>query len=150
MDQEKIVNIQSRRKKITTLKIILRLLSVLLMFALFAVFLPVETMGRIHLLLGLGEMPISPIVEYLARSVSLFYALQGFILWYISSKPEVYLKFLKFYLWISYPFAIGLFFIDLNAGMPLYWIGGEAPLALVLITLLLLLVKRIESSKQNS
>ena len=64
--------------------IILRVSGLLLVTAFIAVFLPYETMTKIHRQIGLGEMPQLPILAYLARSVSLFYAIHGIILLYIS------------------------------------------------------------------
>jgi hypothetical protein len=129
-------------KKLSLLKIVLRILSILLMFGFVGVILPHETMARLHHQLGLGNMPEGPIVSYLARSVSLFYAFHGVILYYLSGKPEKYLGFLTFYLWASYPFGIALLFIDIHAGMPSYWTYSEGPMLFVLITFLLMLVRR--------
>jgi len=50
------------------------------LFALVPVFMPVSWMAGTHRWLGLGEMPTGPIVEYLARSLSAFYALVGALL----------------------------------------------------------------------
>jgi len=48
--------------------------------------------------MGLGDMPKGPIVEYLARSTSLFCALPGELLWYIASDLRRYRDFFVFYL----------------------------------------------------
>jgi hypothetical protein len=59
------------------LSILLRFLGVTALFALVAVFMPFSWMAATHRWLGLGEMPTGPVVEYLARSVSAFYAFFG-------------------------------------------------------------------------
>jgi hypothetical protein len=59
------------------LAIFLRCLGVGSLFALVAVVMPFSWMVAAHRWLGLGEMPSCPVVEYLARSVSAFYALFG-------------------------------------------------------------------------
>ena len=59
------------------LVLLLRFVGVPALFALVAVFIPVSWMAATHHWLGLGEMPTAPVVEYLARSVSAFYALVG-------------------------------------------------------------------------
>ena len=59
------------------LVILLRFVGVGALFALVAVFMPVSWMATTHRWLGLGEMPTGPVVEYLARSVSAYYALFG-------------------------------------------------------------------------
>ena len=47
------------------------------LFALVPVVMPWSWMAATHRWLGLGEMPTTPVVEYLARSLSAFYALVG-------------------------------------------------------------------------
>ena len=59
------------------LVLLLRIVGVGALFALVAVFMPVSWMAATHRWLGLGEMPTGPIVEYLARSLSAFYAIMG-------------------------------------------------------------------------
>jgi hypothetical protein len=59
------------------LVLLLRIVGVPALFALVAVFMPVSWMAATHRWLGLGEMPTGPVVEYLARSVSAFYAIMG-------------------------------------------------------------------------
>src|SRR5215471_12255409 len=56
------------------LVLLLRIVGVPALFALVAVFMPVSWMAATHRWLGLGEMPTGPVVEYLARSLSAFYA----------------------------------------------------------------------------
>ena len=67
-----------------TLIIILRLSGIMLVTAFIAVFLPYEMMARIHEQMGLGHLPQIPILDYLARSVSLFYGIHGVMILYIS------------------------------------------------------------------
>ena len=45
------------------------------LLAIFAVLMPMDWMVGVHGWLGLGGMPTTPVVAYLARSVALFYAL---------------------------------------------------------------------------
>src|SRR5262249_6130926 len=59
------------------LVILLRIVGVPALFALVAVFMPSSWMAATHRWLGLGEMPTGPVVEYLARSLSAFYAING-------------------------------------------------------------------------
>ena len=59
------------------LVVLLRFVGVSALFALVAVFMPVSWMAATHRWLGLGEMPTGPVVEYLARSLSAFYAVYG-------------------------------------------------------------------------
>ena len=64
-----------------------RLLTILLYFfgisgvlAVAVVCMPMSWMGSAHRWLGLGDMPTGPVVEYLTRSLSAFYALFGAVL----------------------------------------------------------------------
>lgn len=75
--------------------VILRLSGLLLITAFIAAFLPYETMAWIHEQIGMGHFPKLPILDYLARSVSLFYGIHGVIVLYISFDMMRYLKFLK-------------------------------------------------------
>ena len=112
----------------TRLQLFLRIFSIGPMSAVFAAMLPVGVMDRIHRASGLGPMPSGPIVEYLARSTSMFYAIHGVLLWYIASDLRRYRDLFRFYLWISLLFAVGLFLTDLSAGLPLRWTLAEGPI----------------------
>ena len=66
------------RKSDKILVIVLRyLVGIGGLFALVPVFMPFSWMVATHRWLGLGEMPTAPVVEYLARSISAFYAFFG-------------------------------------------------------------------------
>jgi hypothetical protein len=95
-----------------TLIIILRLSGLMLVTAFVAVFLPYETMAKIHQQIGLGSMPQLPILDYLARSVSFFYGIHGVIVLYISFNLMRYLQFLKLLCYLGFVFGIALFIID--------------------------------------
>lgn len=127
-----------------TLKIILRISGIMLIAALGAVFLPYETMAVIHKHLGLGQFPNLPVLDYLARSVSLFYAMHGVIIIYISFDLIKYLKFLKMLCCLGIVFGIALFIIDIQAPMPAYWIYIEGPFIIILNLLIYVLAKMLK------
>lgn len=104
----------------------------MLITAFIAVFLPYEKMAEIHRQMGLGDMPRLPILDYLARSVSMFYGIHGVIVLYISFNVLRYLQFLKLLCYIGFGFGIALFFIDFNAPMPANWAYAEGPLIVLL------------------
>jgi hypothetical protein len=124
--------------------IILRISGLMLITAFIAVFLPYETMARIHYLMGLGNLPQLPILDYLARSVSFFYGIHGVIVLYISFNLMRYLQFLKLLCYVGFVFGISLFIIDLTAPMPAFWSFGEGPLIVSLNLLVYVLVIMIE------
>ena len=127
-----------------TLIIILRISGLMLITAFIAVFLPYETMARIHHLMGLGKLPQIPILDYLARSVSFFYGMHGVIILYISFNLMRYLQFLKLFCYLGFAFGIAIFFIDITAPMPTYWSFGEGPFIMSLNMVVYVLVMRLE------
>jgi hypothetical protein len=97
------------------------------LFALVAVVMPVSWMAAAHRWLGLGEMPTAPVVEYLARSVSAFYALLGALCLVMASDLERYRTLVRFF---GVALALlGTVFtgVDLVAGMPWWWTAFEGP-----------------------
>jgi len=129
------------------LVIILRLSGLMLIAAFIAVFLPYEKMAEIHRQMGLGNMPRLPILDYLARSVSMFYGIHGVILLYISFNIMRYLQFLKLLCYLGFAFGIVLFIVDFNAPMPANWAYTEGPFILSLNMLVYVLVIMLEREK---
>ena len=130
---------------IKRLQQILRVFSILPMTAVFAAMLPVDAMDAVHRYIGLGSLPQGPIVVYLARSTSLFYALHGALLWYLASDLRRYRDFFWFYLWLSLLFAVGLFLTDLTAGLPPHWTWAEGPAVAAFVGLVMWLFRRAEA-----
>jgi hypothetical protein len=84
-------------------------------------------MNTTHKWLGMGELPAEPIVGYLARSTSGFYALLGGLFWVVSfdlNRHRLVLCYLGIVIVI---FGAALFIIDLLEGMPLHWSLTEGP-----------------------
>jgi len=111
-----------------------RLISVLLRIdacfqlgALLAVVMPLSWMAAIHEGIGLGEFPRDPIVEYLARSLSTFYALHGVITFVIAGDVARYRPLIK--VWAMSFVALGVItiLIDIAAALPLFWLLSEGP-----------------------
>ena len=59
---------------------VLRITGCVSLLAAIFVFVPYSWMNAIHQQLGMGELPSNPVVGYLARSTSAFYALLGGLL----------------------------------------------------------------------
>ena len=83
------------------LVLLLRFVGVGALFALVAVFMPSSWMAATHRRLGLGEMPTGPVVEYLARSVSAFYAVMGALCLVVAADLERYWPLVRFLGWPS-------------------------------------------------
>ena len=115
-----------------TIIIILRILGISALFAIPPIFFPYSWMNAIHDYLGLGEMPDTPIVSYLARSLSALYAAFGGMILLISTDVRRYRSLV--FLWSIIFCLLGgvLFGIDLLSGMPASWTYLEGPPAIAL------------------
>ncbi|MCK5145127.1 hypothetical protein KAR48_00130 [bacterium] len=105
--------------------LVLRAVGVMSFLALFFVFVPFEWMTKLHELAGLGLMPAEPIVEYLARSTSIFYAFLGVIK--LLAATDVH-KYRSLVLAISgFMLIFGMLFIviDYLAGLGVVWALAE-------------------------
>ena len=109
------------------LVLLLRFVGVTALFALFAVFMPASWMATTHRWLGLGEMPTGPVVEYLARSLSAFYAVLGALCLVLTTDLERYRPLVRF-LGVAFALMSVVFLgVDLPAGMPWWWSASEGP-----------------------
>ena len=111
--------------KVSFLQLLLRLLGTTSLFATIFVAAPESWMRDIHAALGLGELPAEPIVGYLARSTSAFYAGLGGLLWTLSFDPERYRSVLTYLGSAITLFGMALFVIDWAEGLPLIWVVWE-------------------------
>ena len=124
------------------LKVLLRFVGSMELLALVAVFMPRSYMDATHRVLGMGPLPSEPVVGYLARTVSLFYALQGGLLWWVSFDPPHHRSVLRYMSWAYVLFGLITLGIDLLEGMPGFWVAGEGPVVILIGALMLLLRPR--------
>ena len=106
-------------------------------------------MSAIHEYLGLGVLPDAPIVSYLARSLSAFYAIVGTITLFISLDIRRYRSFVKLGAVIAIVTGFVLVGIDMTAGMPTSWIIGEGPPTTATGLVVLWLQRRIIESPHH-
>ncbi len=78
------------------LVILLRFGGVIALFAVVAVVMPASGMAATHRWLGRGEMPTGPVVEDLARSLSLMAAFLGALCLVLASDLERYRPLVRF------------------------------------------------------
>jgi hypothetical protein len=97
------------------------------MLALVAVVMPYSWMNAVHKWLGMGTLPDEPIVGYLARSTSGFYALLGGLAWVVSFDLVRHRQVLCYLGAVTIMFGVILLVVDLLEGMPLWWTMGEGP-----------------------
>lgn len=109
------------------------------------VFVPYAWMNAIHQMLGMGVLPSDPIVGYLARSLSAFYALLGGLLLLLSFDVKEH-KIVLTYLGIAFCiFGLVLLFVDWIEGMPLFWKVGEGPIVFLLGVAIFFFNNRIDT-----
>ena len=111
---------------------VLRITGGVSLLAAIFVFVPYSWMNAIHQRLGMGELPGNPVVGYLARSTSAFYALLGGLLLVLSRDVRRHRPVLT-YLGIAVSsFGLVLLCVDWIEGMPQYWKVVEGPFVLLL------------------
>lgn len=123
-------------------KLFLRIVGSVALLAIVAVIIPYSWMNVIHQWLGMGRLPSEPIVGYLARSTSAFYALFGGLLWLVSFHLHRYRPVIHFIGAATIIFGVMLFIVDFVEGMPLYWRLCEGPCNIILGALILALSPR--------
>ena len=121
------------------LALLLRLVGAVCLLATFAVFMPLRWMAAVHDWLGLGQLPEGRIVEYLARSLSAFYALMGGLLVFVSFGVRRHAGVITCLAVASLLFAPMILVVDLSIGMSLRWTLQEGPFVLLVGTAILLL-----------
>jgi hypothetical protein len=136
----------SRDVNETILCILLRYMGFVTMLALVAVFMPYSWMNATHRWLGLGDLPAAPIVGYLARSLSLFYALLGGLLWFLSSSPRRHRAVLLSLGAAFVSFGVICFGIDFVEDLPNFWKWVEGPFVILYGAALLLLALRLNTT----
>lgn len=132
------------------IKIVLRVVGITGLFAMPAIFLPLAWMNAIHGFLGLGELPDAPIVRYLARSLSTFYAMFSVTTLLIASDIRRYRALVKLWGLLVTVAGFVLLGIDLNAGMPTSWTLSEGPPAVAVGLAVLWLSRHIAQGPDSS
>ncbi len=102
------------------------------MLAIPAIFLPYSWMNACHDFMGLGTLPDAPIVSYLARSLSAFYAIVGAFTFYFTFDIRRNRSFVRLWAIIVTIMGVVLLGIDLGSGMPAHWTWSEGPPLLVI------------------
>jgi len=114
--------------------------------AAFFVAAPYSWMNAIHQWLGLGVLPDAPVVGYLARSTSAFYAMIGGLLWVLSFDVRRFRPVLLYLGWATVAMGLTLFVVDWVEGLPQFWRFWEGPLDAGLGVAILWLVWRCDHS----
>jgi len=126
-----------------TLGILCRMIGAVSLLATLAVFMPVSWMGWCHERLGLGPLPEGPVVEYLARSVSAFYALFGAMLWIVGGDVRRYGPTIACLAWFMIVFGVVITGVDVSLDLPVWWTVLEGPPLVALGGAMLVLQARV-------
>jgi len=130
------------------LQILLRISAFVTGLAIFPTFMPRHWMAITHQALQLGPFPDGPIVEYLARSLSAFYAIHGGLYWLVSRDTTRYSPVISYLAILGLLFAFTVLYIDLHAGMPLRWTICEPTVVCALSIAILILQRQANSSSR--
>lgn len=126
------------------LQILLRIVGTAGLLAIPFILTPDAWMDAIHRRLGLGPLPAAPVVGYLARSASAFYAILGGLLWTVSFDLRRHRLVLQYLGLAIVLFGVTMLAVDFGQGMPIWWSLAEGPFNLVCGTLLLWLTWRMD------
>jgi hypothetical protein len=129
------------------LKLVLRWVGTASLLALVAVVMPHAWMDAIHQALGLGRLPDAPIVGYLARSTSAFYAFFGALLWHLSMDLPRCLPVIRFAGKVTIGFGLVLLGVDWVEGLPLAWKVMEGPMVVLIGAVISFLTARVSPGK---
>ena len=122
------------------LGLLLRANAAVLLVAAPCALLPFAWMEAVHReALGLGPLSDLPITRYMARSLSLVYALHGAIVLFVTLNWERLRFTVPFLAWLHVAFGAAMLAVDLDAGLPWWWVAVEGPSLVVLGLILLVL-----------
>jgi hypothetical protein len=109
-----------------SLKWLLRVIGGVELCAIPFIVFPLSWMDWVHgHLLGLGSLPVAPVVEYLARSLSALYAIHGAMIVRMSFDIARFLPLVVFLGWCHVALGLTVFGADAVAGLPWFWVTGE-------------------------
>jgi hypothetical protein len=91
----------------------------------------------------LGELPAAPVVEYLARSRSAFYALFGAHCLVVAADLGRYRPLVRFLGAAFALLSLILLGVNLAAGMPWWWSAAEGPGGMVFGVLIFFLARTV-------
>jgi hypothetical protein len=129
---------------------LLRFNAILTLLAAPCALLPFAWMDTVHRdWLGLGPLPDALITRYMARSLSLAYALHGTIVLFLTLDWERYRPIAPVLGWLHISFGCAMLAVDLDTGLPWWWVVGEGPFLVADGVLILLLYRRASCDAPN-
>ncbi|MDC0322287.1 hypothetical protein OAL55_02865 [Verrucomicrobiales bacterium] len=125
----------------------LRMMGVLSVAAVAAIFMPHAWMNWFHETMGMGELPDLPVVSYLSRSLSGFYLFFGAVVLYLARDVIRYLELIRFWARFGLVFATVSLYIDVTAKLPIWWIISEVGFLFTFFLYVSFLLKKIERAR---
>ena len=106
-------------------RVLLRMAGLFEMLAFIAVVMPRSWMEVSHYWLGLGEMPVGPLIMFMIRQSSYTYGMHGVFMWVLSLDVDRFRPLIVLS-GIAYLLAAPVFFvIDYANGMPQLWTAAD-------------------------
>lgn len=114
------------------LRLLLRVIGGIELLAIPFIVLPLEQMAFIHdRVLGQGPMPEGKVVEYMARSLSVMYAVHGAVVMFLSHDVARYRPLIVYLGILHIVLGICTLATDVAVGWPWWWCAMEGPGILV-------------------
>ncbi len=128
--------------------LLLRANAVVLLCAAPCALLPVAWMDAVHRdWLGLGPLPDAVITRYMARSLSLVYALHGAVTLAVTLNWDRYRPLAPVLAGLHVVFGLGMLAVDLDSGVPWWWAATEGPGIATYGAVLLVLYRRANRAR---
>jgi hypothetical protein len=126
------------------LVLLLRVVGGVCLLALVPLWMPRSWKDAGHRWLGWGPFPTSPLAEYLARSVSALSGFYGGLLVALAADVRRYAPLIRYQAAAIMLLSASGVVVGSWAGMPLWFVGGDAVACWAYCVPMLLLVRRVE------
>jgi len=141
-----VVSSQAERR----LALLLRLVGGLCLLALIGLLMPRAWIDLGHRWLGWGEFPDAPIAVYLARSVSALCGFYGGLLIALSRDVRRYTPLIRYQAAAIMALSLCGVIVGRAAGMPLWFVAGDAAGCWAYGIPMLVLARRVEASEASA
>jgi hypothetical protein len=128
------------------LVLLLRLVGAICVLALVPLWMPRAWIGAAHEWLGWGPFPPDPVAEYLARSVSSLCAFYGGLLLTLSFDVRRFAPVVRYQAVAIAVLSASGVVVGTWAGMPLWFVGGDALSCWAYCVPMFLLARQVERS----
>jgi len=137
------VSISPRSRPYTLQRWLIRFCAFVLSTGLPAVLLPGVALEKFSWLMGYGKPTLEPLTVYLSGNTGFIYVAMGVLFWMVSNDVARYQNFVKAIGWILLIGGPVYLSIDLQSGLPLWWVLLDTVSCLVIGAAILLASKRV-------